>query len=88
MPSKNPPTTFRFDPTSKAALQLIADKEGRSMANMLEWLIRKHCERESLGWPPAGLATPTRGRAASLAPAKASAGAGAKKAREVASKKN
>jgi hypothetical protein len=20
---------------------------------MLEWLIRKHCEREGLGWPPA-----------------------------------
>lgn len=21
---------------------------------MMEWLIRKHCEKESLGWPPAG----------------------------------
>ena len=57
MPSKiakNQPTTFRFDPTTKAALQLIAENEGRSMANMLEWLVRKHCEREALGWPPAG----------------------------------
>jgi len=22
------------------------------MANMLEWLIKKHCEAEKLGWPP------------------------------------
>lgn len=21
------------------------------MSNMLEWLIRQHCEREGLGWP-------------------------------------
>lgn len=27
------------------------------MANMLEWLIKKHCEAESLGWPPAEEAT-------------------------------
>lgn len=55
MPTKTPknqPTTFRFDPTSKAALALIADREGRSMANTLEWLIRKHCQAEGLGWPP------------------------------------
>ena len=49
------PIAFRFDPATKAALKLIADTEGRSMANMMEWLIRKHCEKESLGWPPAGL---------------------------------
>lgn len=52
-PVKSTPTAFRFDPTVKQALATIADREGRSMANMLEWLIRKHCERESLGWPPA-----------------------------------
>lgn len=45
-------TAFRFDPEVKDALSAIADREGRSMANMLEWLIRKHCEREGLGWPP------------------------------------
>lgn len=22
------------------------------MANTLEWLIRKHCQAEGLGWPP------------------------------------
>ena len=52
---KGTATAFRFDPTVKAALQAIADREGRSMANMIEWLIRKHCEREGLGWPPTGV---------------------------------
>lgn len=50
---KNVPTAFRFDATVKAALALLADREGRSMANMLEWLIKKQCEREGMGWPPA-----------------------------------
>lgn len=50
--ARSSPTAFRFDPTVKQALDLIADREGRSKANMLEWLIRKHCEREGLGWPP------------------------------------
>lgn len=51
MPSRTAPTAFRFDPAVKAALALISEREGRSMANMMEWLIRKHCEREGLGWP-------------------------------------
>ena len=50
--ARNLPTAFRFDPSVKGALFVIADREGRSMANMLEWLIRKHCEREGLAWPP------------------------------------
>lgn len=50
--TRNTPTAFRFDPAVKDALAAIADRDGRSMANMLEWLIRKHCEREGLGWPP------------------------------------
>lgn len=48
------PTAFRFDPTVKEAFAVIANKDGRSMANMLEWLIKRQCEREGLGWPPAG----------------------------------
>lgn len=55
-PARNYPTAFRFDPTVKASLALIADRDGRSMANMLEWLIRKHCESQGLGWPPEGCA--------------------------------
>ncbi len=52
---KIPPTTFRFQPQVKASLMFISDRDGRSMANMLEWLIKQHCEREGLGWPPKGL---------------------------------
>ena len=48
-------TAFRFDPVVKDALFVIADRDGRSMANMIEWLIKQHCDREGLGWPPASL---------------------------------
>jgi hypothetical protein len=48
---KNSPLAFRFDPEVKEALAVISQRDGRSMANMMEWLIRKHCEREALGWP-------------------------------------
>lgn len=48
---RNLPTAFRFTPEVKAALAVISERDGRSMANMMEWLIRKHCEREQLGWP-------------------------------------
>jgi hypothetical protein len=70
---RSAPIAFRFDPTTKAALQLIADREGRSMANMMEWLIRKHCEKESLGWPPPGLPAPTPAKPARKAAAKKTA---------------
>lgn len=49
---RNSPAAFRFDPAVKEALSVIAERDGRSMANMLEWLIKQHCEREGLGWPP------------------------------------
>lgn len=60
--SRSAPIALRFDSTTKAALALIADRKGRSMALMMEWLIRKHCDKESLSWPPAGIkpATPTK----------------------------
>lgn len=51
---RSSPTAFRFDPTVKDALSTIAERDGRSMANMIEWLIKQHCEREGLGWPPLG----------------------------------
>jgi hypothetical protein len=49
---KSAPSTFRFQLAVKDALVLIADQQGRSMANMLEWLIKQHCESEGLGWLP------------------------------------
>lgn len=59
MPSpKSNPTTFRFQPEVRSALAVIAERQGRSMANMLEWLIKKHCEPKKLGWPPDDV-TPT-----------------------------
>ena len=51
---RSSPTAFRFDPTVKNALVAISKMEGRSMANMIEWLIKQHCERLGLGWPPDG----------------------------------
>ena len=45
------PSTFRFHPHVKDALFFIADRDGRSMSNMLQWLIKQHCEKEGLGWP-------------------------------------
>ena len=63
-PVRNTPTAFRFDSTVKDALAVIAERDGRSMANMLEWLIRKHCEREGLGWPPEQVAGTTNSNAA------------------------
>ena len=46
---RNAPVACRFDPEVKQALSIIAECDGRSMANMMEWLIRKHCEKEGLG---------------------------------------
>lgn len=53
---RSSPTAFRFDPTAKEALVVIAERDGRSMANMIEWLIKQHCERVGLGWPPTAAA--------------------------------
>lgn len=49
---RNALVEFRFDPDVKQALSIIAERDGCSMANMMEWLIRKHREWEGLGWPP------------------------------------
>lgn len=53
---KTTPVAFRFQPATKEALRVIAERENRSMANMVEWLVREYCEQEGLGWP---LAAPT-----------------------------
>jgi hypothetical protein len=46
---RSSPAVSRFDPTMKDALSIIAERVGRSMANLIEWLIKQHCEREGLG---------------------------------------
>lgn len=71
--TRNTPTAFRFDPAVKDALSVIAERDGRSMANMLEWLIKQHCEREGLGWPLEGSKSSAAAQSKSATPAKAAA---------------
>jgi hypothetical protein len=37
--------TFRIEPSLKNALRIAAEREHRSIANMIEVLIRDHCNR-------------------------------------------
>ena len=40
--------TFRIEPPLKEALRVAADLEHRSIANMVEVLIRDHCARNGI----------------------------------------
>jgi hypothetical protein len=54
--TKTTTLTFRIEPALKEALRLAADQEHRSIANMVEVMIRDHCTR--MGIPivePGGL---------------------------------
>lgn len=49
MPSTKTATlTFRIDPGLKDALRAAAQQEHRSIANMVEVLIRDHCEQRGI----------------------------------------
>jgi len=39
---------LRIDPSLKEALRMAAEAEHRSVANMVETLIRKHCEQNGI----------------------------------------
>lgn len=43
--------TFRIDPGLKEALRMAADQEHRSIANMVEVLIRDYCESHGIAIP-------------------------------------
>lgn len=43
--------TFRIDPGLKEALRIAADQEHRSIANMVEVLIRDYCEGHGIAIP-------------------------------------
>lgn len=43
--------TFRIDPTLKEALRIAAHAEHRSIANMIEVLIRDHCDQRGIAIP-------------------------------------
>lgn len=47
-PTKTATVTFRIDPEVKEALQIAAQKEHRSIANMVEVMIRDHCGRNGI----------------------------------------
>ncbi|MDD5374996.1 hypothetical protein [Acidithiobacillus sp.] len=46
--------TFRIDPGLKKALRIAADQEHRSIANMIEVLIRNYCEERGIEIPLSG----------------------------------
>ncbi|NCA89396.1 MAG: hypothetical protein EOM92_10930 [Gammaproteobacteria bacterium] len=50
--------TFRLDLALKEALRIAAEREHRSIANMLEVLIREHCARQGI---PIGAASASGG---------------------------
>jgi len=52
MPAKKTATmNLRVDPVIKEAMRIAANKEHRSIANMVELLIREHCERVGISIP-------------------------------------
>ena len=42
---------LRVDPALKEALRIAAQREHRSVANMAEWLVRKHCKKLGISIP-------------------------------------
>lgn len=53
--------TFRIDPGLKEALRTAADQERRSIANMVEILIRDYCEQRGIVIPPPAKANTKHG---------------------------
>jgi hypothetical protein len=50
-PIKSAVLNLRIDPGLKEALRTAANREHRSVSNMLEWLIRDHCRRLKISIP-------------------------------------
>ena len=42
---------IRIDPDIKEAIRIAADRERRSVANMVEMLIRRHCTESGISIP-------------------------------------
>ncbi len=47
-PQKNETLTLRIEPAFKEALRIAAQAEHRSIANMVEVLIRDHCKAKGI----------------------------------------
>ena len=52
--TKTATVTFRIDPTVKEALRIAAAREHRSLANMVEVMIRDYCGRSGVSIPEQG----------------------------------
>lgn len=50
-PSKTATLNLRIDPRIKEAARVAALREHRSVANLIEVLIRKHCEANGISIP-------------------------------------
>ena len=65
--AKTTTLTFRIEPNLKDALRTVADHEHRSIANMIEVMIREHCARVGIPIldkevPPAPVAAKPKSR--------------------------
>lgn len=49
--TKTATLTLRIDPDVKEGLRAIAEKEHRSIANMVEVIVREYCQREGFVIP-------------------------------------
>ncbi|NMM26764.1 MAG: hypothetical protein HHJ12_05590 [Glaciimonas sp.] len=52
--AKTATLTFRIEPGLKGALRMAADQEHRSIANMIEVMIRDYCGRNGITIPAQG----------------------------------
>jgi hypothetical protein len=59
--TKTATLTFRIDPGLKEALRTVADQEHRSIANMIEVLIREYCGQRGIVIPPSEKTKGTHG---------------------------
>lgn len=50
-PRKTATLNLRIDPVIKEAARLAAERDHRSVANMIELLIRRHCETNGIPIP-------------------------------------
>ncbi|MDX1498589.1 MAG: hypothetical protein R3176_01750 [Woeseiaceae bacterium] len=55
---------LRIEPGVKSAIRVAAEREHRSIANMVEMLIRRHCDREGISVPEPRGAGPRTDRSA------------------------
>ena len=53
-PRKTTTLNLRVEPSIKEAIQMAAQRDQRSVANMIEVLIRQHCEQVGIVIPDQG----------------------------------